>query len=240
MVEGSEKAALIAQETAEPYCDPVPAPVHCSDPGEALEAPTGIDLDALVGRIEASLGAAIEPLLVAFDRKLAYDASKQLQIDRLHEELQQHRSDQAARTARPLVQGIVRLHDNIGKLISALREKPAEELSPDRFFAVLAGLEDDVEVLLEHNGVSAYRDPGGSFEPRRQRALRQVATDDSRLAGAVAQSIRPGFQKGSEILEKERVAIYVLSQELKEAPGAATKGSAEDNSAPSGTSKQEG
>lgn len=164
----------------------------------------GEQLDA----IEKAIAAGVERVLNAFEAKLAYDATKQLQVDRLHEELQQYRADLIARTTRPLVQGMIRLHDDIGKLLTALQSKPTDELSPQRFFALLEGLQGDVEILLGQNGVAAYREPAGPFNPRRQRALRKVGTDEAALVGTIAESIRPGFEQGSEVLEKERVATF--------------------------------
>ena len=187
-------------------------------------APTGGDgADERLTAIEMAIKTGVERMLAAFEAKLAYDASKQLQIDRLHEELLQYRTDQMARAARPLVHGMIRLHDDIGKLLSALRAKPADALSPERFFSLLEGLQEDVEIVLGQNGVAAYREPGGPFDPRRQRALKKVGTSENALAGTVAESIRPGFEQGTEILEKERVATYTFDPRPAESPGAASR-----------------
>ena len=195
-------------------------PVHPSvDVGQATGAPSSAeevveastcrdDDDEELSRVEAVIQAGVESILKAFDAKLAYDASKQVQVDRLHEELQQHRSDLVTRAARPLVRGMVRLHDDIGKLVSALRAKSADELSPERFFSLLEGLQEDVEIVLGQNGIATFREPSGPFDPRRQRVLRKVTTCEEELAGAVAESLRPGFEQGTEILEKERVATF--------------------------------
>jgi len=183
---------------------------------EAVESEVGTNevstIDGAAGpsaaTIESAVNAGVERILAAFEAKLAYDASKQIQVDRLHSELQQHRGDLVARVARPLVHGMIRVHDDMGKLLSALRAKSADELTPERFFSLLEGLQEDVEIVLGQNGVAAYREPGGPFDPRRQRVLRKVGTGEEALAGAVAESIRPGFEQGTEILEKERVATY--------------------------------
>ena len=171
-------------------------------------------LDALGALIDARIGRVLE----AFEAKIAYDESKQVQVDRLHEELQQHRSDLVGRAVRPLVLDVIRLHDNIGKLVSALREKPRDELSAERFFRLLEGLQQDVELMLEHNGVHAFREEtGGRLDHVRQRILKTVATSDREIGGTVAASVRPGFEQDGRIVERERVAVYRL-----EAPPPAT------------------
>jgi molecular chaperone GrpE (heat shock protein) len=200
--------------------------------------PTNEPADEPYNRVETAITAGVDRVLDAFERKLAYDASKQLQVDRLHAELQQHRADFANRVARPLVHAMIRLHDDIGKLLSALRGKHAEELSPERFFALMEGLQDDVEIVLGQNGVTAYREPDKIFDPRRQRALTRIATQDKGLAGKVAETIRPGFEQGSEILEKERIAIYELGPSSEGTTSTASDSPLASSSLPE-TEKQE-
>jgi molecular chaperone GrpE (heat shock protein) len=158
--------------------------------------------------LEAVINGSVERILDAFERKLAYDATKQVQVDRLHAELQEHRAGLVNRVARPLVNGMIRLHDGIGKLVVSLQTKSPDDLTPERFFALLEGLQGDIEILLEQNGVVAYREPSGSFDPRRQRAIKTVVTHDPQLGGQVADAVRPGFEQGNEVLEKERVVVY--------------------------------
>lgn len=200
--------------------------------------PTNESADEPFSRIETAIVTGVDRVLDAFERKLAYDASKQLQVDRLHAELQQHRAGFANSVARPLVHAMIRLHDDIGKLLSALRGKPAEELSPERFFVLMEGLQDDVEIVLGQNGVTAYRETAQVFDPRRQRALTRIATQDKDLAGKVAGTIRPGFEQGSEILEKERIAIYELGPS-SEGTSSTASGSPLASSSLTETEKQE-
>lgn len=210
----ADEAEAIPASAEPPQETPAPASIANPDAETGPPAETSITdeipaalPDAFL-RVESAIEAGVERVLDVFERKLAYDAAKQLQVDRLHAELQEHRAGLVNRTARPIVQGMIRLHDGIGKLVASLRSKSAEELSPERFFALLDGLQEDVEIVLEQNGIGAYRQPEGTFDPRRQRALRTVVTHDSQLAGQVAETLRSGFEQGSEILEKERVAVY--------------------------------
>lgn len=224
--------------------EPEAAPENAAEaPPKVTSSTEGMTNDDLADQryrsLKTEIEAGVSRILEVFESKLAYDASKQLQIDRLHEELQQHRSDLAARAARPLVHGIIRLHDDIGKLLSALQGKPIDELSPERFFALLEGLQEDVEILLGQNGVAAYRDPVGPFDPTRQRVLRKIRTSDEALAGIVAESIRPGFEQGTEIIEKERVAIYQFEPELPEVENYASQETPEGDVSESASQEEE-
>jgi molecular chaperone GrpE (heat shock protein) len=185
--------------------DGVPATRHAP---VGQRAGAAAEVHEQLARLEQLVEAHADRLLQTFQEKLAYDASKQIQIDRLHEELQQYRMGLVARNMRPLVLGIIRLHDDMGRLLNAMREKPAEELTPKKFFSLLEGLQEDVEILLGQNGIAVYRDPPGPFNPRRQKVLTKVRTEKELLSGMVAQSLRPGFEQGEEIVEKERVAVH--------------------------------
>ncbi len=159
--------------------------------------------------VTKAIQAATDHILEAFEAKLAYDATKQQQVDRLHEELQQHRSNLVEKAARPLVLGLVRLYDDIDKVSTAQRRKPPEALTPDRFYRVLEDIQDDVELLLGQNGFTAFRESTEQFDPHRQRILEKWPSANEADTGRVAKSLRPGFEKGTEIIEKERVAVYV-------------------------------
>lgn len=183
-----------------------------------LVGEASVTVDEELARLNATLKEGLGILLQTFESKLAYDQSKQVQIDRLHDELQQHRGDLVARTVRPLINGIIRLHDDAGKLLGSLKDKPEDELTPKRFFKLFDGFQEDLEDLLGDNGVTAYREVGGPFDPRRQRLLRKVPTSNEALVGLVAESLRPGFEQGTQILEKERISAYEYRPVVTEEP----------------------
>ena len=171
--------------------------------------------DRLLRRIDDTIGSAIDRVLEAFDNKLAYDASKQRQVDLLHEELQQHRTGLVARTVRPLIHAMIHHHNTIARYLTAVHERADGSMSCDEVTELLEGLQEDVEMVLAQNGVAAYRTTDSSFDPRRQRMLKKMPTDDKSRAGTIAESLRPGFELGTDILEKEGVCIYELPSSPK-------------------------
>jgi molecular chaperone GrpE len=175
-----------------------PIPDHSEEPNNNIDQ-----------NLEQKLETGISQVLKAFEQKIAYDDSKQQQIDRLHAELQEYRTDLIAKTNRPLVNGLIRLHDDIGRLIEGLKSKPPEQLEPDK---LLGGIQEDIEIILDQNGVATFREPDNTFQPRRQRALKNVSTTDAELVGNVAERVIAGFEQGDEIIKKERVNVYVLDK----------------------------
>ena len=184
---------------------PSDAPHDPEQPG------SDINPSMVTRRTEAKFHDAVDRLLQAFQDKIAYDESKQIQIDRLHEELQNHQSDLISRTALPLVREIVQIHDQIGKWRGAVASGTETELQLNECLDLLKSLQEDLELALARNGVEAYRELATSFDARRQRILKKLNTTDKQFHGTIAERIRPGFEMNGRIVAKEGVSIYVLA-----------------------------
>ncbi len=212
-----EAAEAVASEAVAP-APPPPAPASEAPP-PLPEAPASLLPETVVEEL-AALGHRVEKgsqtLLKAFEDKMAFDRHKEQQIDALHDELQEHKRDLLARATRPLLSGLVRLHDSLGRMVEDLRHESPEELTPERFFGILEGFQDDVEIVLEDNGVSLFLEPCERFEPRRQTSRRTVETDDEDRVGRIAHRARPGFEQEETLLQKERVDVYVRARPAPE------------------------
>jgi molecular chaperone GrpE (heat shock protein) len=175
---------------------------------EQCETVTESQNDQVLAAIDAKFNAVAE----LFADKLAYDLSKQHQIDRLHQELQQYKTDLIAKTSRPLINGIIKLYQDIGKTLENLNAKPAVQLTSALFFNRIDDIQDDVNMLLEQHGISQFTEAGEVFNPRRQRGLKNFDTNDSALHGQVCERVRPGFEYANEMLQKEFVNLFVYKQ----------------------------
>ncbi len=211
----TEASANVLPDDALPQ---VPEPLRSEGPPPAEERPPVIS-EALAGELAAlrqSVDESSRALHKAFADKLALDRHKEQQIDALHSELQEHKRGLLARASRPLLSGLVRLHDNLGRMAEDLRRESPEELTPERFFGILEGFQDDVEITLEDHGVSLFLEPSERFEPRRQTSRRTVETDDENRVGTIAHRVRPGFEQEATFLQKERVDVYVRARPAPE------------------------
>ncbi len=209
---GDQSIAAASEEGDESEVDAGPAAADEDEPWQALT------------RIETGIAAGFERLMSLFENRLSYDRVKEKQIDALHAEVQKHRGDLVAKATRPLAVGVIRLHDDIGKTVEALRRKEPATLTPERCLRIVEGFQEDLEIVLEQNGVRVYREAGEAFDARRQTAVKSEPATDSAEVGCVAQRLRPGFERGEEILRKERVVVYgpmVQSPETRESAGEA-------------------
>jgi|SRR6185295_5605892 len=187
-----------------PRSTPPEDPAAANSSGELTSA------DALT-RLETTVAAGLAELLQEIREKAAIDRFREEQIDRLHAELQTYKNDLVSKQARLLIQGIVRLHDDLGRSVTTLRQKPPEELTPETLFRQLADFQEDIELLLGQHGVERFEAPGEEFDPRRQTVTRTVPTEDPGRVGRISERVRPGFEQGETIVQKERVAVYAAS-----------------------------
>ncbi|MGC2776843.1 MAG: nucleotide exchange factor GrpE [Bradyrhizobium sp.] len=212
---GRQPDAVIEQETQHGLGDA--GPTAGTLPDRALPGTSGPEIAAKTASepsndISLLLSKMEERILDAFEQKLAFDASKEKQIGRLHEELQGYRSDLVAKCVRPVLQSLIRLHDDVGKVLDSLALEDPSRVTADRLLGLLKGFHQDIELALGHNGVTAYRNESDTFDPRRQRVLRTVNANDQSQVGQVAARVRPGFEHGDTIIEKERVAVFAMPQ----------------------------
>ncbi len=174
-----------------------------------LELELGM-LDALA-KTHAALESKLDQLHEAFDTKLAVDEVKDRQIDTLHREVQGHRQDLLGKALRPLVSGLVRLHDNLGRSAESLANAE-QSLGADEAAKLLEEFREDVEILLEENGIGLFSEPVDTLEPRRQTVRKTLPCRDSTQVGQIARRVRPGFERDGLVLQKERVDVYVASE----------------------------
>ncbi len=200
--------------TADEYISPAPA-AGTDSPPASQELPPAI-LQQLT-----AIGSTLENLQQRFDDKLRYDESKQLIIDRQHNELEQFRREEFTKLNRAIIQDVIGEIDSVekhGKFYEAL------EATPENFAKLLKlfhEFSEDLRDLLERNDVTAYRSESGDiFDAKRQRVLKTVPTDNASLNRTIEENMRWGFELNGKVIRPELVSVYVLRtpQETGEAP----------------------
>jgi len=178
--------------------------------------PFGSAADSIPGVIAAisQLGTLVEQRLASlqtlFDREIRAEATRERIVDRLHAELQEYKQDLLLKVQRPIFIDLIQLHDDIGKMIEA---QPADE--PDRAAALRGTLESirtAIEDTLYRQGVEPFQNDGQEFDPRRQRSVTIVPTDDPERNKTIAGRLRPGFQAGDKLIRPEIVSVHILKK----------------------------
>jgi molecular chaperone GrpE len=166
----------------------------------------GASTDLLPGKMDL-LVDMVKELQSEFQHKIKYDESKERIINRLHEQLQEHRSDLHLKLIRPLVMGLIGLYDDLHSLIN----QSTAPLEIDQQKTLLS-FGESIEELLAQNGVETFTLPEPNFVPRHQRSIHTVPTSEIDQDKLVAKRIRKGFRYEEKILRPEIVATYQYIQ----------------------------
>ena len=171
------------------------------------------ELISKVAAVETNIQDSGLALQAMFEHKLAYDVTKQQQIDSLHIELQQHRADLLEKTNRPLIKGLIRLHQDLAATAESLKKKANDSLDVSPFIKPYAEFQEDIEILLDQYDIEPFIESDDTFIAKRQQGVKNIKTQDPLLVGQIAQRLKPGFIQGEKIIQKERVSVYVQDHE---------------------------
>jgi molecular chaperone GrpE len=193
---------------AEPYgsivTDEIATPVESSPvPPEAPE------ILAALRDFGTVLGKRLDGLQAAFDREIRAEATREKVVDRLHAELQEYKQDLLLNILRPVFVDLIQLHDDIGKIVANWGTPDGET---GRLLDLMSGFQQGIEDILYRQGVEPFHVEEATFDPRRQRAVATVTTDDEAQARTVAVRHRKGFQAGARVIRPEIVSVYAIKK----------------------------
>jgi len=162
-----------------------------------------------VEELGEGLHRKLDDLRTLFDREIRAEATREKVVDRLHAELQEYKQGLILGILRPVFVDLIQLHDDIGKMADASSpsgDDPAPEVR--RLLDLMRGYQQGIEDILYRQGVEPFAEDGDAFDPRRQRALSTVPTDDPALNKRVAARLRKGFRAGDKVIRPEMVTVY--------------------------------
>jgi molecular chaperone GrpE len=201
----AEPCAVVATDLALPVPVMEPALPPGADLGPVLEA---------VAALGRALERRLDGLQSQFDREVRAEATREKVVDRLHAELQEYKQDLLLGVLRPVFVDLIQLHDDIGKMVAAHADSGGDG-SVSRLLEVMQGYQQAIEDILDRQGVVPYMQDGDTFDPRRQRAVATVTTEDPVLARTIAARLRRGFRTlaGDRVIRAEIVSVYALKRE---------------------------
>lgn len=173
----------------------------------SAEARAGEGKQAELVEMAQSLLAAMQELRHEFDTKIKYDETKERQIDTLHKELQAYREGLHFKILRPLFVDLIRMHDDLDKLIEGLASTGIEQ-TPARMIDNLRSFQETVEDILARNGVELYSLEGDAYVPNKQRVVQVVNTSDPAQDKLIARRLRKGFEYDGRVLRPELVMLF--------------------------------
>ena len=157
------------------------------------------ELKELILGLSAKL-ADIETRLVA---KIEEDNQKNSLFDRMYNELAQHKKGLYASIMKPFINETVSLTGDYERLVDQL-----DSIDHDKLVRYVKNIPSDLEDMLENNGVERYSDDTEKFNPKTQRVMKTIETDDPAKDNVIAEHIRKGYRWDGQMLKPELVAIY--------------------------------
>ncbi|AGA26180.1 nucleotide exchange factor GrpE [Singulisphaera acidiphila] len=213
---------LVSEEIAQEIAFVIPAAVYESidtedelaQPAEPIadqkESSDSLTLPAIAALGE-TLHRKLDTLQTLFEREIRAEATREKVVDRLHAELQEYKQGLLLNVLRPIFVDLIQLHDDIGKIAEAQGEGDGNG-EASRYLGLMRGFQQGIEDILYRQGVEPYLQEGESFDPRRQRAVATVVTEDAALNKQIAARHRKGFQAGDRVIRAEIVSVYALKK----------------------------
>ncbi|MDD2302995.1 MAG: nucleotide exchange factor GrpE [Eubacteriales bacterium] len=160
----------------------------------------------------AAIDQKLDSLSADFQSKLKYDSHKNRMIDALHSELLEYKEGFFRNCQLPIIMEIIRLADDIRKFTTHYQTRGLE---PSDFSGVMKYLEKlpaDLEDLFSWHGVAPFICQGKEFDPRRQRVMKTIETQDLSKDKTIAESLHPGYEREGKVIRPEMVSVYVYAQ----------------------------
>jgi molecular chaperone GrpE (heat shock protein) len=186
---------------------------------QELEAPLMTDSEGLLdhdseftqvsSKLE-ELGIQMQELQKEFKAKLKYDSHKDKMIDALHKELQDYKNDPIKKHVHSIIIDIIKVVDDIRKLSLHYRSLPPSEMDPEKIMEIIDKILSDLEDLFLFQGVKPYVCHDDEYDPKRQRVMKRIRTDDPSKDKTIAESIRPGYEWDGKVVRPEMVAVYLF------------------------------
>ena len=180
-----------------------PAPMPTPESPAAVEA---------IRALGESLGKRLDALQSLFEREGRAEATRERVVDRLHAELQEYKQDLLLKVLRPVFVDLIQLHDDIGKMVAAGADDAKDDDRAARLLGTMGGFQQGIEDILYRQGVEPFAVEADAFDPRLQRAVSTVPTEDGALNKTVAARLRKGFKAGEKVIRPEVVAVYAAKK----------------------------
>ncbi len=173
---------------------------------DRVKADSALTIEAIHALGDA-LHGKLDRLQTVFEREIRAEATREKVVDRLHAELQEYKQDLLLNVLRPVFVDLIQLHDDIGKIAGPAGSGDGEAR---RLLDLMRGFQQGIEDILYRQGVEPFVNDGDSFDPRRQRAVATLPTEDPAANKTIAARHRKGFRAGEKVIRPEVVSVYAL------------------------------
>jgi molecular chaperone GrpE len=152
----------------------------------------------------SSLQQNLSSLLHLITNRLSYDKTKEAAFDRLYQEMEELKQDQALNQLRPLYIDLILLIDRMNNIYKDKLD--AGMVSPE-LTNILKTLSAELVEILYRRGVEPIYGTSNLFDPKIQQVVEVVPTANAQEDGQIVEVVRHGFKYKEIILRPEDVII---------------------------------
>lgn len=185
-------------------------PIPDVEPEEGTHTECEIDHSMIIAEIQSALASHNKSLRQLFEQKIFYDEEKDRIIQKLHQELQQHKDDFYGSLIKPILVDLIYFRNDVLKLVKHCRNE--EGLTVEKLLSLLEGYAEDVGYILEKYDVEIFSMDSDLFTPIKQQIVEIVETQDCELDKAIAERVTQGYSLRGKIIRPEMVKVYKLQQ----------------------------
>lgn len=143
-------------------------------------------------------------LVRLFEKRLAYDRTKEVAFERLYQEMDGLKQDQELNQLRPLYIDLILFHDRMENIYKDAIE--SGNLSPE-LTELLKSLNGELMEILYRRGVEPIELRSYMFDPKYQEVVKVEPTFDPEEDNLIVDIIRNGFKYKDVILRPIKVVI---------------------------------
>lgn len=149
-----------------------------------------------------------------FNQKIANDKYKDRLFDKMHAELVKYQQGSVNKMVDDMAMDVILLSDNTKQIIDAYKDYEPSEENYKKLLVQFHGIADELEDILFRQGIEPYTVEDDEFDPKKQRVIGKVTTDQEELNNKVASKGAIGYEKDSgQVLRRENVKIYKYQSE---------------------------
>ena len=141
----------------------------------------------------------LNKLTEAFNKRFLNDKAKDQAFDKLYESMQDYKDDFLMKAKKPVFLDLIRLYDDIQKMISQESNKNLELIC------------DVIIEILYRNDVDVITDAPERFDRSFQKSVKRVHTDDKDMDRKVEDILKIGFIQGRQIIRPQEVSVYIYN-----------------------------
>lgn len=112
------------------------------------------------------------------------------------------------KTNDEMIMDVIGISNMLRNKQSVYQHKDANETNYKKLLKAMKEVDEKVEEILSHAGITKFRNEGHVFDKKRQEVIGEITTDDFNKHGKIASRFDFGFEKNGKTIQKERVKIF--------------------------------